>query len=427
MRKIIICLTLLLATVPCIRAQLTLDRCLTLAEKNYPLISNYDIVSRTADINLSDINRGWLPAIMIGAQATAQNVVPEFPESLSGVLSQMGAAPKGMGKLQYRASVDVQQPVWDGGESAARRRTERAAEAENRAELDVRMYEVREKVENIFFGILLTDSRVARMEQTLRQLEANHDRLKAMFTDGVAMRSDVDMIEAQILKLRQQIIEARGASRSYRDVLAIYIGVPVNDEPLVRPTITIPADTTVHRPELQLFDSRINRIEALGRMTDVSLRPRISFFAQAYYGYPGFNYFKSIMKRDISLNAMAGVKLTWNISAFYTASSRRRSTSLSRSRVETERDIFLFGIRLLRASQSQSIRTLQQVTADDTRIIELYANVRKAAEVRLENGVIDVTDLITKIADENTARLDASYHEIRLLQEICNLNHTLNR
>ena len=61
------------------------------------------------------------------------------------------------------------------------------------------------------------------------------------------------------------------------------------------------------------------------------------------------------------------------------------------------------------------------------RIVELRKNVRKAAESQLDNGVIDATDLLTKLTEEKQARLTASYHEIQLLQSIYQLKHTLNR
>ena len=50
-----------------------------------------------------------------------------------------------------------------------------------------------------------------------------------------------------------------------------------------------------------------------------------------------------------------------------------------------------------------------------------------AAESKLENGVIDATDLLRKITDETSAALGRSTHEIELLQAIYSLKHTLNQ
>lgn len=65
--------------------------------------------------------------------------------------------------------------------------------------------------------------------------------------------------------------------------------------------------------------------------------------------------------------------------------------------------------------------------SDDARIVDLRSNVRKAAESRLRNGVIDATALLVKITDENQARLTAAYHEIQLIQSIYKLKNIINR
>ena len=70
---------------------------------------------------------------------------------------------------------------------------------------------------------------------------------------------------------------------------------------------------------------------------------------------------------------------------------------------------------------------MQAVMADDAKIVALRESVRKAAESQLRNGVIDATSLLSRITDENQARLTAAYHEIQLLHNIYKLKYTLNR
>ena len=89
--------------------------------------------------------------------------------------------------------------------------------------------------------------------------------------------------------------------------------------------------------------------------------------------------------------------------------------------------MFLFNTRLQTQSQSARITELEEIIKDDARIVALRTNVRRAAESQLKNGVIDATALLTKITDENQARLTSSYHEIQLLQSIYQLKYTLNR
>lgn len=428
MKKLIAALAILTcrAIAPCAQT-VTIEDCVSMAEANYPVVSKYALLEATRDIDLGDINRSWLPRIDVYGQLTGQNVVPTFPETLTGVLNQMGQSVRGLGKIQYKIGADVTQPIWDGGASSARRDAARAGEAVSRGALDAELYAVRQRVESIYFAILLTDEQTAQSEVTYNLLLKNVETLQSMVRNGVAMQSDVDMVEAQALVVKQNITRARSAAAEYRKALELFTGRSLEGVDLVCPAAEMPATDTCARPELQLFERRMSANRALDRLYDAALMPKVGFFAQAYYGYPGYNYFNSMMTRELSFNIMAGVKVTWNIDSFYTNGNNRRRTELSNLEVEADRDIFLFNNNIQSASQSQAIAGLRELMADDARIITLRANVRRAAESQLANGVIDTTALLGKITDEYLAQLTARLHEIQLIQEIYNLKYILNR
>lgn len=430
MKKHLAILAILAMTVmsaPASPGEVSLDYCLDKACENYPLIAKYGLVEKTADISLADINRGWLPRIEAYGQTTVQNVVPEFPQSLKDVLAQLGQKSDGLGHVQYKLGVDVSQTIWDGGMSKARRDIECASSAEQQAQLDVRMYGIREKVMNLYFGILLAEAQISQTENTLGLLASNLKLMKSMYAGGVAMQSDVDMVEAQSLSMKQLLAQARSAVRAYRDVLSLYVGENLADSPLARPEASVPEGSESARPELALFDAQSRLNDARHSLTECSLMPRFGFFAQAWYGYPGINYFESMMKRDLSFNVLAGVKVSWNIDSFYTRKSSRRKTELAGESIANDRDVFLYNTKLKTSAQRQEIEGLRTVMADDARIIALRGNVRRAAESQLANGVIDATALLSKITDENSACLTASYHEILLIQKIYELKYNLNR
>lgn len=408
-------------------AQITIEECVKLAEDNYPIIKKYELLSATKDIDLSDINKGWLPRIGMYGQLTGQNVVPSFPETLTEVLQQMGQEMKGLGKIQYKVGVDVSQTIWDGGASAARRDLARSQDDVQKATLDVGLYAVRERVENLYFAILLTEEQIAQNRVTHSLLMDNLAKLRSMMRNGTAMQSDLDMVEAQALTISQGISMACSAANGYRKVLEIFIGESIEGKTLTRPAVAEPLNGESDRPELQLFDSRLRLNGFNDRMTDVSLMPRVGFFAQVYYGYPGFDYFKSMYNRDLSFNILAGVKVSWNIDSFYIRKNSSRRTLMAAENIAADRELFLFNTGMQAASQRVAINGIRDVMKDDARIIDLRVNVRKAAESQLENGIIDATSLLTKISDENIARLTAQLHEIQLLQEIYKLKYTLNR
>lgn len=410
-----------------VNAQLTLDYCIGRADSNYPLLKRYGIIEQTNAINLSDINKSWLPAIGIYAQGTIQNAVPQFPEALRGVLDQMGQEVKGLGKLQYKIGVDISQTIWDGGQSKSQREVTRLQTEASKAELDVQLYAMHERVINLFFGVLLLEDQIRQTNNAIELLNANRNKLVSMVKNGVALQSDIDMISAQILTLDQKTIEAKNAIKGYKQVLGIYIDENISDKILVRPDMTIPEIGSNNRPELKLFETRQNIINARYKNIDTSLMPRIGFFTQAYYGYPGFDYFQSMMKRDLSFNLLAGVRVSWNISPFYTKDNSRKKLELQSLTTDIERETFLFNNELQTASQSCEIEVIKAVAQKDSEIIGLRESIRKVAMSQIDNGIIDMTDLLSKITDENQARLNASYHDIELLYAVYKLKYILNR
>lgn len=408
-------------------AQVTLEECIVLAEENYPIISKYDMLEQTKEVNLSNINKGWLPQINVYGQGTVQNDTPSLPESLTNIINQTGTNIAGLNEWQYRIGADISQNIWDGGTSKVHRKIERAEDAERQAAIDVQLYAVRERVEDLYFGILLMDAQIEQVKNMQLLLQSNLDKLRIMQSNGTAMQSDVDMVEAEYLGTVQQLTQAESASQSYRNVLGLFMGKSIVGQKLVKPEAFIPQDLMPSRPELKYFEKQLQTNEARNASITANMMPKIGLFAQLYYGYTGFDYFENMMNRNPSFNILAGVKLSWNIGALYNKKNDRMKLKLSSDNINVERDIFLFNINLQSRSQLDHIDELKAVIKNNDRIVELRTNVRKAAESQLDNGVIDATALLTKLTDEKQARLIAAYHEIQLLQSIYELKYTLNK
>ena len=416
-------IALLLSAALAAHSQVSLQQCVDAAREKYPLIARYRLLEQTEAVSLSDINKSWLPQIGAYAQGTVQNAVPEFPERLQQMVPDL----QGLGKLQYKVGVELNQNIWDGGQSKSGRSIRRAQTKADRAALDVQLYAVRERVEGLFFGALLAEEQVKQFNLTIELLNANIRRMRSMLENGAAMRADVDMLEAQLLTMTPQRTQALAGVTNCRRLLEIFTGIDLGDQTLEKPDATMPETPTVDRPELSMFNAKNQLFAAQEKDIKSSLMPRIGFFAQAFYGYPGFDNFKSMMDRTMTFNVLAGLKISWNIGGLYTKDNRRQRLRLASESVSNDREVFLFNNRLQATGQTDKIGEIRRVMADDRRIIELRGNVRKAAESQLQNGVIDATALLTKITDENQARLTAAYHEIQLLQSIYQLKYTLNQ
>lgn len=241
------------------------------------------------------------------------------------------------------------------------------------------------------------------------------------------MQSDADAVEAELLAVNQQLTQSESMRDSYRRMLGVFIGRDPEGERLVKPDMVSPAAAEPARPELALFDARIDKLSAQERLVKSSTRPRFGLFAQGYYGYPGLDYFRSMTSADWSWNAMVGVKMSWNFGGYYTRKNSLNQLRTAKEQVEVQRDIFLFNNRLETTEDNGEIARLRKALADDDRIVALRRRVREAAESRLRNGVIDTNDLLGKITEEDAAATARSAREIELLKAIYELKHTINQ
>ena len=287
-------------------AQLMLDSCRLLARNHYPEIRRYDLVRQTEEYTLSNARREWLPQLSLSAQATWQTAVPAFPDALTGMLTQYGVGMPGMNKDQYKVQLEVTQTIWDGGKSAADKRIAEAEAAEQRQATDVDLYALEGRVDDLYFGILLLDERVAQTKLTLGLLRSNLDKVRSLQRNGAAMQSDADAVEAELLTVEQQLAQVEASRESYRRMLELFIGEELAGRALVRPDVAEPASFEAARPELALFDAQAEKLAAQRRLVKSATRPRFGLFAQGYYGYPGMDYFESMMANDWSWNALVG-------------------------------------------------------------------------------------------------------------------------
>lgn len=405
----------------------SLDECRRLAREHYPEIRQYDLISQTEQYNISNAARAWVPQVVLSGQATYQSATPTYPEAFNAILGANGIKMDGIRRDQYKIMIDVSQNIWDGGLSKANMAIAEAEAAEQRSRVDVSLYDLQSRVDNLYFGILLLDERIAQTEGLITVLESNLKQMQSCYENGVARQADVDAVEAELLSARQTMGQVESSRASFRRMLELFIGQKLITEKLDRPAMCEVLSSTSARPELGLFDAQENRLAAQRKAINSSVMPRFSAFAQGYYGYPGMDMFKSMVSTDWSLNAIIGVRMSWNIGAFYTMKNNLEKLKTAEQQIAVQRDIFLFNTRMQTTQDDGEIARLRKAVEDDERIVELRRRVRMAAESQLENGVIDATDLLCKITDETNAALARSTHEIELLQAIYRLKTTLNQ
>lgn len=401
----------------------TLEECQQAAERNYPLIVQHDLIAHTTDLTVDNIQKGWLPQLTATAQTTYQSAVTAWPDEMKGMMQQMGVDMKGLAKDQYRIGIDLQQTVFDGGMINAQKQVAREQGAVKQAQLDVDLYQVRQRVNEMYFGLLLLDDQIRLNGDLQKLLTASEKKLTSMVKHGTAAQCDLNNVIAERLNVVQQETTLESQRRVLLVMLGTFCGLEMNQ--VIKPA-AIESVEGNNRPELRLIDSQLRLADAQDKALKAALLPRVGVFAQGYYGYPGYNMFKDMMGRDWSWNGMVGARLTWNIGALYTHHNDKAKVQLQRETAQNQREVFLFNNRLEQMQHNEAIERYRSLMSQDQEIIALRGQVRKAAESKLSHGIIDVNDLLRDINSENAARVQQSIHEIEMLKQMYDLKYTTN-
>ena len=404
----------------------TLQECQEAAEHNYPLIRQYDLIGKTTQLTVENIGKGWLPQVSASAQATLQSDVASWPEQIQSVYQQMGLNMKGLRKDQYRIGIDVNQTVYDGGVIRSQKEIAQRQGAIEEAQTEVTMYQVRSRVNEMYFALLLLDEQITLNADLQELLSSSEKKLESMFKHGTAAESDYLSVKAERLNVVQQATNLQAQRRTLAMMLSTFCGIEVQQVQKPVQYSAMSSKQSMQRPELKVIEAQLRLADAQEKSLDAALMPKVGVFAQGFYGYPGYNMFEDMMRHRWSLNGMVGARLSWNIGALYTRKNDKAKIQLQREMAATSRDVFLFNNNLEQMQQNENMERYRRLMADDDEIIALRSSVRKAAESKLAHGIIDVNDLLKEINAENSAQVQKSIHEIEMLKEMYNLKITTN-
>jgi outer membrane protein TolC len=405
---------------------ITLDSCRIKARNNYPLIKQYGLIEKTRDYNLSTVSKAWLPQVTLGMKATYQSDVTEIPASLGNAISAITGQPFSMPSLdkdQYQAAVEVNQLIWDGGIISSQKRSMEASAEIDKQKTEIDLYALNERIHQLYFGIMLLNEQIVLQDVLLDELTANHKKVQSLVENGVALPSDADAVKVEMIQTRQRIYDLLSTQKNYCLILSAFTGLVIDEKtPLEKPVVNEPVEANNYRPELKLFAAQQLLLSNQEKALHASNFPKISAFVQGGYGRPGLNMFTT----DFSPFYIGGIRLSWNLSNFYSLKSNLGKIELNRQQIDVMKETFLFNNTLERNQYQTEVNKLRENLKSDDEIISLRRNIKLAAEARLSNGTITVTDLLREINSEHIALQQKALHEIQLLMAIYQLKINVN-
>ncbi|GHU87907.1 transporter [Bacteroidia bacterium] len=391
---------------------MTIDYCQQKARENYPQIRQFGLIEQSKKYNLSNLSKTYLPQLSLNGQAGYQSDVVHFPLDIPGI-----DVPT-IGKDQYKATIDLSQTIWDGGNTNSQKKIIRAGNEVEKQNVEIELYAIRTQVNRIFFGILTLDEQLKQLEILDKDLRNSYNTANAMFENGTATLSDVDAIHVELLNNEQKKTELNSLRKAYLEMLSTLINEKISGQtPLEKPSeILVDTSSGILRPEITLFNKQRELYDAQESLIISKNRPRLSLFAQGGYGKPGLN----MLSDNFELFAIGGIRMTWNFGNLYTQSNEKKLIYINKNRVNIQEETFAFNTNLQLTQTYNEVLKAKELMRKDDEIISLRNRVKTASENKYENGVYTVNDLIRDINAEDQSRQAKILHEIQYLMSIYN-------
>jgi outer membrane protein TolC len=405
MRKLILFLLLVLPLFSVAQHSLSLEDCYTLANKNYPLAKQNGLLQQKSNLDTEVLNKGKLPKIDLNAQATYQSEVTQLPISLPNVTVNPP------NKDQYKATLDINQLLYNGGLIDANAKIKEAQTKTQQQQLEVNLYQLKTRINQLYFSTLLLQERAALLSSKNEQLDSKIKEVKVGVKFGAILLATEKVLEAEKLKIKQQLTEIRFDKKRALESLSTLTYTTIDEKvTLVKPQIATDFNTENNRPEMKLFDLQNEQIKLSKDILSKNNLPKLNAFGQAGYGNPGLN----MLDNSFQTFYVVGVKANWNVFDWNKSKTEQQSLSISEAIVSTEKETFELNTHLQLQEMENEIMKTQEVITTDSEIITLREYVVKSSDAQLKNGVITASEYLVELTNLFEAKTNQKLHEIQL-------------
>jgi len=418
MKRLSLRITLLFVPLLTMSQNITLDICQQKALELYPLTKQYGLIEKTTEYNIANANKAWLPQVNFTAKATYQSETTKLPISIPNMV-----IPE-LTKDQYNAALDVSQTIWDGGVVKAQKNIIKAQAEAEKQKLEVDLYMLKERVNQLYFGILLLNEQLQQLTLIKTDLQANYEKVIALKQNGIAGQADIDAVRVEQLNLEQKENDLQTTLKSFTEMLTAFTNLNFSSKTEFSKPIISTVDYALEnkRPELLLLATQSKALSSQRDMITASNLPKVGFFVQGGYGKPGLN----MLTNEFSPYYIGGLRLSWNLSGYYSQKNNFEKLSLNQKSIDIQKETFLFNNNLQNRQQVNEIEKLKSTMKNDDEIILLRSNIKKATTAKFENGTATITDMLRDVNAESLARQARALHEIQLYMAVYQLKNNKN-
>lgn len=390
---------------------LTIDSCYARARLQYPLIKQKGLIDKTREYNIANASKGYYPQFSINGQATYQDPVTSIPFSLNIPKLGIDISIPQYSKDQYKIDAQLDQIIYDGGAIKYSKESFVQSSKIDQQNLEVQLYALKDRINQIFFGVLLMDKQIKQNELTQKDIQSSIDKLNEQVKNGTATTSAVAELQASILQQDENKIQLKASRKAYLDMLGVFINQQLDENTMLAVPGGVVISSDIKRPELNLYDQQKRIFDIQQEMLNVSNRPRFSFFLQGGYGRPGLNAFDN----NFAPWYIGGLRLNWQFGGFYTLKNQKQILDINRQTTDLQKETFLFNTNIMLKQQNTDIEKLKAMIDKDNEIIAKRTEVKNAAKSSMENGVVTIHEYINQLDAEDIAKQALLLHQVQLL------------
>ncbi|MBQ6535102.1 MAG: TolC family protein [Opitutales bacterium] len=378
---------------------LTISECYKLARENYPMIKQFGLVREAEKYDLENATSGYLPQFSISSNAMY----------LSGSPDIMGTSI--LPKDQYRAQIGATQVIWDGGNISANKRIARARAKAEIEKNEVILYELNDRVNRVFFGILLQGESLRRNAIHQKDIEDAIASVEAMIANGTANEYDLSLLKVELMNAKQKEIEIKSLRSAYMKMLSFLINRQIDESTVFeRPKSIENLKSEILRPEMEYYAASEDLLESERDSVDAGLMPKISLFGYAGYGKSSF-----VSLSESKFYGLGGVSFSWSFGNFYTEQNEKLKIDTGKKMVRAQAEEFLFKTRLKMIQEDGEIKKMQELIKRDDEIVRLRNSIVDMARERMKNGTITTTDFIKELNAKELSEQTRISHSIEKL------------
>jgi outer membrane protein TolC len=397
------------------KESLSLSEAIQLAQRHYPLFGQKDLVQLTEKLNLQNINTAFLPQPTVNGQATYQSEVTGITLPLPGFSIPTP------GKDQYRVVAGVEQLIYDGGMVKTQKEIQHLNTGVEQNKVEVELYGLKARINQLYFNVLLQEELLKQNELVSKNIQAGIAKVEPQVQNGTMLRSNLLVLQAERLQVKQKNLEITAARKGLLEMLSIFLGRPLSEDlHLQKPPAANLMDTSLLRPELQLFQSQSDLLAGQKQLIRSRNLPKANAFFQGGYGRPGLN----LLSNEFKPFYITGFRINWPLGGIYTAGREKKLVVISQQTIDLQKQTFLLNTRSQLQQQQADIDKYGALLATDKEIIELRRQVTESAKAQLENAVITSNDFLLQVNAEDSARQAMILHELQWLQAQVNYQIT---